>query len=47
MSGATSRRPSPLTQLTSTSLSGPGVFGLVVDGWGGDFGSYSVSVSGL
>ncbi len=36
-----------LQSSTSTSLSGPGVFGVVVDGWGGDSGSYSVSVSGL
>ncbi|MBO6937699.1 MAG: putative metal-binding motif-containing protein [Deltaproteobacteria bacterium] len=36
-----------LQSSTSTTLNGPGVFGIVVDGYGGDFGSYSVAVSGL
>ena len=31
----------------STSLPGPGVYGLVIDGYSGSAGSYSVSVSGL
>jgi len=36
-----------LQSSTTTSLSGPGIFGVVVDGWGSASGPYAVTVSGL